>query len=432
MSDEAKPRERSAADRGLFERPTGSGVWWVRYHDEHGREHREKVGPKALARKLYQKRKTEIQERRFFPERIRQRDRLLADVIDDYLSRIEHTLRSYRDCKRYGDYWKTALSGRTLHQVQPGDVQRYVAERIRKRLPATVNRELAFLKRVYNVAIADGLVEINPVQRVKLLRENNARTRYLTEEEEDKLQEKIAPVAWPVVAFAVHTGLRQSEQFNLRWENVDFRAGTITIPRSKHGGVRHVTMNATVRALLRVLPSRFRSAYVFPSETMQTPQDARNFVNRVFSPALEKAGIQGLRWHDLRHSFASRLVMAGVDLRTVQELMGHKTMAMTLRYSHLSASHQLDAVERLNRTPTGTTTGTNTEAEKAVAKCGTKEVEIVEDSGADGRTRTDDLLITNQLLYQLSYASPSAVSKQFAAGSPVSPADDSIRQRRGE
>src|SRR5947208_3651899 len=87
-------------------------------------------------------------------------------------------------------------------------------------------------------------------------------------------------------------------------------------------------------------------------------------MSRVFVPALREAGIGNLHWHDLRHTFASRLVMKGVDLRTVQELMGHKTIAMTLRYSHLSPAHQLEAVQRLTRKSTGTTTGTEAEAAK--------------------------------------------------------------------
>ena len=154
------------------------------------------------------------------------------------------------------------------------------------------------------------------------------------------------------------TRLRQSEQFGLRWENVDFQTGIITVPRSKHGEKRHVPMNDTAREILRSLPSRMKSAYVFPSATGETPIDPCNFIARVFRKALNKAGVEDFRWHDLRHTFASRLVTAGVDLRTVQELLGHKTIMMTLRYSHLSPAHQLEAVQRLNPKPTGTTTGT--------------------------------------------------------------------------
>src|SRR5262245_54663833 len=193
--------------RGIFERPTGSGVWWVRYHDEHGREHRERVGPKGLALRVYQKRKTQIAERRFFPERIRQRDPLLREFIDDYLARIRGTLRSYPDQLRCGRIWKEILGDRTLRQVLVSDVQRYVAKRVAEVRPSSVNKEIAFLKRVFNVAIDDELVEGNPVRKVKLLKENNARVRYLSEAEEVTLRGEIGEEHWALVALAINTGL---------------------------------------------------------------------------------------------------------------------------------------------------------------------------------------------------------------------------------
>lgn len=346
--------------RGVFERPKGSGVWWVRYHDENGREHRERVGPKGLAGEVYRKRKTEIAERRFFPERIGRRDVLLGEVVDDYLKRVKGLLRSYREAARYGAVWKAVLRGKTLAQVVPGDIERYIAKRRSVVKPATTNRELAFLKRVFNVAIADGLTERNPVRAVRLRKENNARVRYLSDAEEKALREAIGEAEWPMVAFAIHTGLRQAEQFGLRWENVDFGTGIITVPRSKHDETRRVPMNETVRDILRLRPSRLSSEVCFPSGTGETPIDACNYMRRVFTPAVKAAKIENLRWHDLRHTFASRLTMAGVDLRTVQELMGHKTITMTLRYAHLSKAHQLEAVQRLDRA-TGTTTGTTDE-----------------------------------------------------------------------
>jgi hypothetical protein len=139
----AKPARRR--QRGIFERPAGSRIWWIRYHDEHGREHREKIGPKGLALQVYRKRKTEIAERRFFPERLRRRDVLVADMIDDYLGRAAGRLRCYREYERYGRIWKAALPGRTLRQVLPGYIERYVSQRVRDVAPATVNRELQFL-----------------------------------------------------------------------------------------------------------------------------------------------------------------------------------------------------------------------------------------------------------------------------------------------
>src|SRR5262245_62973331 len=154
-------RDAARKPRGVYEHPKGSGDWWVSFFDEHGRRHRQKVGPKALAIKVYQKRKTEVQELRFFPERLRRRDWLLAAVIDDYLARNKGKLRWFDHYERYGRTWKHAFRGRTLAQILPGDVERYVAQRQKEVAPATVNRELAFLRRVFNVAIADQKADRN-------------------------------------------------------------------------------------------------------------------------------------------------------------------------------------------------------------------------------------------------------------------------------
>jgi integrase len=356
-------RSAEAKHRGVFERPRSSGDWWIRYADEHGCIHREKAGSKSLAIRLYTRRKAEVAERRFFPERSRRRDVLLADFIRDYLARIQGTLRSYADLERHGRVWQAALGDRPMRQVVAGDVQRQVATRLTAIRPSSVNRELAFLKRAYNVAIADGLLETNPVRQVKLLKENNARVRYLTDLEEACLRAETGETHWPIVALALNTGLRRGELFGLRWDDVDFTANVLTIRRTKAGRTRHVPMNAAVRTILEALESRGRSPYVLPSAKGSTALDAHNFIRRVFAPALARAGIEDFRWHDLRHTFASRLVMRGVDLRSVQELLGHTDIKMTLRYSHLSPAHLLAAVERLPTAPTGTATSTDGGAE---------------------------------------------------------------------
>ena len=133
----------------------------------------------------------------------------------------------------------------------------------------------------------------------------------------------------------------------------------LTIPRSKHGGSRHVQLNDTAMAILRALPSRLQRRWVFPSATGKTPMSANNFRYRVFDVAVRQAKIEDFTWHDLRHTFASRLVMRGADLRSVQELLGHKTLAMTLRYAHLSPAHLHKAVKLLDA---GGTSGGSTAA----------------------------------------------------------------------
>jgi integrase len=258
------------------------------------------------------------------------------------------------------------------------------------------------LRVVYNLAIADGKAETNPVTSRLFFRETNQRVRYLTDDEEQRLRDKIGEDNWPKVAFALATGFRQANQFSTTWDDVNFDAGTIRAPRSKSGRDYYVPMNDELRALLRALPSRLRGKYVFPSESGETALDAKNFLHRVFTPALEKARIEGFRWHDLRHTFASRLVMAGVDLRTVQELMGHQSIAMTLRYSHLSPAHKLDAVQRLarprNADATATATATTTETPKAAQTGGGEVVDLPQEN--DGRCwdRTSDPRLVRPML----------------------------------
>ncbi len=331
-----------------------------------------KVGPKALALDVYRKRKTEVRDRHFFPERIRRRDVLLRDFLETFtVMHVEGRLRNAKHYAQYAGRFRKAFGSRPLRQIVPSDLARYVRQRQQDGMaPATINRELAYIRRVLNVALADQLIDTNPVKGVKFFRENNARVRYLSDDEQTRLRKALGEEHWPKLAVALHTGFRRSNVFRLRWEHVDFQNGTIRAHQPKGGRDYFVPMNDVLRAVLSALPSRLRSKYVFPSEADDTPLDAQNFFNRVFVKALDAAKIADFTWHDLRHTFASRLAMAGVDLRTIQELMGHATLTMTLRYAHLSPAHKLDAVRRLESAAdapatdeithaTGTRTGTD-------------------------------------------------------------------------
>ncbi len=357
MNERKRPPVR---ERGVFERPKGSGLWWAVWYDEDGQKRRKKCGPKRLALQFRAKMQNEVFERRHFPDRFKRKNVSVSEIINDYLSRKRGTLRSLVNWKRYAKQWKAILAGKSVRQVVPGDVERYAARRRGEGLKdASVNRELTFLRAVFNMAIEDGKADTNPVRSKFFLKENNERVRYLTEEEESRLRVAIGEDDWPKIAFALSTGFRQGNQFRCRWTDVNFETGQIQARKPKSGRDYYVPMNDELRAILGALPSRLRSEWVFPSKTGKTSLNPRNFAKRIFRPALKRAGIEDFHWHDLRHSFASRLAMKGVDLRTVQELMGHKTLAMTLRYSHLSPEHRLDAVQRLVRPATDTTADTN-------------------------------------------------------------------------
>src|SRR5262249_10964305 len=149
----------------------------------------------------------------------------------------------------------------------------------------------------------------------------------------------------PLVVLALHTGMRRDELRNLRWEDVDFQTGTLRIKRDKAGEGRWVTLNSAALASLRTVKreQKVMSPYVFCSPHGQFLHN----LDRAWRPAVKEANIANFRFHDLRHTFASRLAMAGVDLYTVQRAGGWKTQVMVQRYAHLSPDHIRAAVERL-------------------------------------------------------------------------------------
>jgi len=390
--------------RGVYERPTGSNIWWIRYVDDVGRLHREKVGPKALAISVYQKRKTEIRERRFFPERFKRADITLAAAIDDYMARTRLRLRRTADFDRYARLWKSEIGELPLRQLTAGDIERIAVKRRAELSAASVNRELTFIRAVLYKAHGDGRMEAIPFGRgagkVRLFRESRGRTRYLTDDELERLREAIAEEHWPKIAVAIHTGLRRGNQFRLRWADVNFDTGLICAERPKgQEDPYFVPMNDELRSVLRALPSRMRSPWVFPSETGKTPLDGGNFSKREFKDALVKAGITNFRWHDLRHTFASRLAMKGVPLRTVQALLNHRTLTTTLRYSHLTQDHLLDAVQLLVNSPASdTATDTSPSGAEASNEASAEVIEIHPEINEPSGTRTRDPLLKRQML----------------------------------
>lgn len=151
-----------------------------------------------------------------------------------------------------------------------------------------------------------------------------------------------SPHLRPIVVTALNTGMRKSEILHLKWEeNIDLKHGFILLELTKNGERREVPINATVRETLVGLTRRLDVPYAFYDPRTGKPyQD----IKRSFQGACRRAGIKDFHFHDCRHAFASRLVMAGVDLTTVKELLGHKTLNMTLRYAHLAPTHKRNAV----------------------------------------------------------------------------------------
>jgi integrase len=191
------------------------------------------------------------------------------------------------------------------------------------------------------------------IRRVRLLPENNERLRYLMKEECQALIQACIPHLTPIVITALNTGMRRDEILSLECErHVDLTHGVILLDKTKNRHQHGIPINLTLRSTLQSLVRRLDSPYVFTDTTGKRFRD----VKRAFHFACRRAGIKDFTFHDLRHTFASHLVMAGVDLLTVKKLLGHKTLKMTLRYAHLSPSHKAKAIsvleEALGHEPT--------------------------------------------------------------------------------
>ncbi len=147
---------------------------------------------------------------------------------------------------------------------------------------------------------------------------------------------------------AILTGLRKTELFSLRWAHVDLEQSLITLPQTKSGKVQYTPLNDDAQGILRSFPSWEHSIWVFPSKTNGTHLDSYNFYGRVFMPAVKAAKLEGVTWHTLRHTFASRLAMNGHGDSTIAALLRHSSTTLVQRYAHLSPSHLKDAVEGIS------------------------------------------------------------------------------------
>jgi integrase len=348
---------KDGKDRGICQRKGRKG-WWVRLCVS-GRERWFRCDNKSQAKALYGRLRADIREGTFFPEKFAPRkDITLRAWILRCLD--GSTNRGIMNERRYGRRWSLLLGKRLLGQISMEDlrlvqakmsarkskVQKRMKEKVRGWSNGTINRHFSFLRHVLMLAVKDGKLTMNPVSGIKFLPEER-RTRFLTDVELTQLETVMPVQYWKLVAFAIETGLRREEQFRLRWDQVDLESGIVTIPLPKGGKTRHVPLSDGAQAILRSLDSFMRSPWVFPSPKNPLHSwDPQSFVNHVFSPALANAGIQGACWHTLRHTAASRRVMAGVDLVSVKEILGLRDIQTTLRYAHLSPGHLRDVVNR--------------------------------------------------------------------------------------
>lgn len=312
-------------------------------------------------------------------EPVRKKSLTVGEILEDHFAEwAQHS-------RKRGDYllWLIrssfpSLLPRQVESIEPLEIERLRIEFRKKGLKnATINKKLSALKGMFSWAVRNRLLERNPLEEIRRVKETDSeqQIRYLTDDERGRLlsalnerdedikaakrrhniflAERGLPLVpihgdhlKPVVLVALNTGIRRGALLALEWRDIDFDTGTITLraAAAKDSDAEVFPMNGVVRsALLEWQTVTGKGKYLFPNRDGSPMRDCKT----AWEKLLTRAGIEDFRWHDMRHDFASRLVMAGVDLNTVRELLGHSDLEMTLRYAHLAPSAKKRAVDLL-------------------------------------------------------------------------------------
>jgi len=260
------------------------------------------------------------------------------EVCEDFMGYAKDNKKSWKrdelSIKHFSDFFSPEIK---IDHITPALINQYKQERRQTVSPGTVNRELACLKTIFNLATQNDKALFNPVRKVKFYREPQGRLRFLSKTEAQQLVRACNSIIRPLVIIALYTGMRRGEILNLCWQDIDWENRVIWVREGKSGKGRYVPLLPSVANVFRDVRKT--------GEKMFTGHNHR----RHFEKAVKQAGLVDCTFHTLRHTSASWLVMEGVDLNTVRELLGHSTYRMTLRYAHLSPKHKANAVQVLEQ-----------------------------------------------------------------------------------
>lgn len=375
---------RAARVEGVYERVPGSGLWHVRYRQS-GKLVRKSFGHDRAAAIAYAEKARTLKRtgEGYVPANAREavRTRLeveqqtsaitVAELCDDLLGHIQSKPQLYKDQKnpphRIGAV-RAKFGSRLAVSIRPWEIADWLDSM--GKAPATLNRYKVTVSAIYQYGKQRDKVNVNPAREVKQHKLNNGVVRFLSPEEEQRLRsvlEKAVSDCGPKreqlrrrmqhrifeLDVALGTGMRKGEQYSLRWDHVDFARRVITLRDTKNGSSRTVPMIDDVVSALKGLQ---RLGLSRKDRASDQPNDAPDDVvfgiadnKKWWGAALKQAKIKQFRWHDLRHTFCSRLAQAGVSLKVIQEAAGHKTIAMSARYAHMDQTTPQNAMAVLNR-----------------------------------------------------------------------------------
>jgi len=397
LVDGLKPRDNAynVCDeevRGFVVRvePTGRKYYYARYRVAGGRQTQKKIEDAAImpASEARNKARNLINEAHQGTDPHEKERKKAVETIGAFIDKAynkelarkrtgNQTYDRLVACFRDG-FWARRLDDPDLRN----DLDDWRTDRLKAEVsPSTINRDMAALRAALSHAVERGLIDKHPLARLRPLKLDKApKIRFLDQAEEKRLLNALearehrlrserdrynewllerhmqplpnlrlvdyADYLKPMVLLSLYTGMRRGEIFSLEWVDVDFERAMLTVRGTvaKSGNTRHIPLNAAAIDILRSWRKQTTgSGLVFPSQTGGRFDNVCSSWERL----LKDAEITGFRWHDMRHHFASKLVMAGVDLNTVRELLGHADIKMTLRYAHLAPEHKAAAVARL-------------------------------------------------------------------------------------
>lgn len=310
------------------------------------------------AKKWVQQTESAIREGRHF-KTVESRKHTLKEAIDRYIQSVLPSKKpnSQKDQTKQLQCWSDNIGYLSLADVTPAIIAEQRDKLAQGKTPrgdrtnATVNRYLAILSHLFTVSVKEwGWSHENPVLKVTRLKEPRGRVRFLSDDERARLLEACkkseSAYLYTVVVLALSTGARKMEILGLKWQDVDIARGVITLHETKNGERRVLALTSLALELMKQYTKirMLHCDFVFPSHSLNKPVD----ITTPWETALKRAEIKDFRFHDLRHSAASYLAMDGASLAEIAEILGHKTLSMVKRYSHLSEAHTSKVVARMN------------------------------------------------------------------------------------
>lgn len=348
------PTNMKALPKGIRYYPEKK-VFGIDIHADGQRIRKSNLPNRTTAERVLAKLRTDIAEGKYLDKK-KIKNPFFSVVVTEYKGWAQSRKKSYNTDESRLKVLMNEFGDKKLADLSPKVIEKFLAKLMEQegRSSATCNRYRALLSRIFNLAIDwEMFEERNPITKVSKLPESSGRERVLIGDEKERLLEAAEEPLKSLIIAALYTGCRQGELLQLLWAQVDLDSNIIKIvgDNTKTGKGRTIPIHPFLRGILLGLPSRFQGESVFINpktlKPLRQPKGGSIYLRRAWREALERARIEDLRFHDLRHDFCTNAMRSGIHPKIVQELMGHSSSIMTDRYTNFSFEETQLAIAKL-------------------------------------------------------------------------------------